>query len=109
MQIEKNIWQAKNNMEKINPEDYEVVSSHFYRKCHPETCGCDSEFLVINRGDRTIAGKVDSEEDGSKLIEIMGFTGKEKVTRTYLINQVYESVKIAKNIRAMVEEADRNS
>ena len=55
-------------------DEYEVMNAHYFRKCHSETCGCDSDFLVINKEKNSIAGKVNSREEGRKLIKIMGLS-----------------------------------
>lgn len=83
-------------------DEYEVMNAHYFRKCHSETCGCDSDFLVINKEKNSIAGKVNSREEGRKLIKIMGFFGKEEITMTDLINHVYYSIGEKKSLNEQV-------
>ncbi len=71
---------------------YKVVNAHSYRKCHHETCACSTDFLVIDKENDSIAGKVDSPLEGSKLIKIMKVLGLEKITRSNLIDYAYSCV-----------------
>ena len=76
----------------INSEDYEIVGSHYHRRCHPETCTCPTKLVIRHKEKHYIVGQVGSREEGIKLVAIMDFFGKEKVTRTDLIDYVYNHI-----------------
>lgn len=46
---------------------YEVVNAHWKRRCHPETCCCSTEYVIVQDG--FITDNVDTVEEGEALIK----------------------------------------
>jgi hypothetical protein len=53
--------------------EYHVSSSHYQRQCHPETCCCDTDYVIVQDQDGCdeIIGDVDSEEQGRTIIGLL--------------------------------------
>lgn len=45
----------------------EVRFSHFARQCHPETCCCKTDYVVVDGG--MVIEDVETEQDGLDFIE----------------------------------------
>ena len=48
-------------------DEYEVRNAHAKRRCHPETCCCATDFVVVKDG--MVIADVDSEEEGEREID----------------------------------------
>ena len=46
---------------------YKVMNAHYKRQCHPETCCCSTDFVIVKDG--MIVESVDSEDEGNELID----------------------------------------
>jgi len=46
---------------------YEILNAHYWRRCHPETCCCGEDFVVLEDG--MFLDNVESIEEGEALIE----------------------------------------
>ena len=46
---------------------YEIVNAHWKRQCHPETCCCRTDYVMLEDG--MITDDVESIEEGEELIK----------------------------------------
>lgn len=47
---------------------FTVISAHYWRQCHPETCRCPTDFVVLE--DDSFYMDVRSREDGELVIAL---------------------------------------
>ncbi len=44
-----------------------VLNAHYKRQCHPETCCCPTDYVIVEGG--MVIDNVDSEEKGMEIIK----------------------------------------
>ena len=48
---------------------YEVVNAHWFRQCHPETCSCHTDYVVLING--RFRADVETKDEGYSLIDFL--------------------------------------